>query len=1127
MSSPIPFIQPDEKGNFHVDKRAAAILNKIRTPVTVVCVAGPYRTGKSYLLNRLIYNENDPVQDASKGIGFSVGNTVNACTKGIWLWSEPYYNDVTKTTYIFLDTEGLNSTGEEVTFDTQIFSLSVLLSSIFILNTQNSITESELEQLELVAECSKKISFSKNSPQHDYNDDDNNNNNNNNNNTSSNTHHNDEVDTQLALHFPRLLWVLRDFTLGLVDKEDNPITPTQYLEGVLKPLPQTGKRGVEHKNQIRKSIRDCFIKRECLPLPRPVNDEELLRKLQLLPPERLRPEFQEGIRQLKMRSLQLYGHFKKPIQQHNQNIDLVKYIDNKPVTGDVLLGLAHIYCDAINTGGIPTILSAWQSVLENKKLSVIQDLVQKMESYLWNLVQPTIANKKGELSEPEYDEIILRQKYETKLDYFIQKVLHIEFPGDFENINTVANTLGHKTAPILEKVIEFSQMKATEYNKTLFTKIMQSIHPEHKIPYHNVFPLLCSYDIQKGEKPINNSNNIISTISSIISTFRTKAKGSNKTLVENDLLTELSNQIIGHLSSTIVSTATAFVETLQKVEHLKTKLTTARNDIVMYKDQADRYSQQVHEYSTKLTQLRDEKGQIQANLNTIQHKYELLEEQLKTIKNEKRTLTTTLENTKRELEQTISNNQIGQLELVKLQGEKKAAEVKRDEVDKKASQFEHEFKKSSELLHELQQLYKQKENDITKLEVKIQNGTDKLLSKNQLVTTLENEINGLKHQLQNMENEKNKQYDSFEKERFKFNKHGDANSQRIIDLESTIKKNEKKLVEFVNAAHTAEETIHELEQEQTSLNKQIKNFQTDIKTYQNDIRDVNNQLQTAQNNKIRDEQKIQDLTTEIVMLQDLVQTLETKQRRSSFNQQQQQQQQPTGKRKSSYELDKSIKKQRHSMDDYYDDDGDADGDADGDDDDADDDYNVQFVGQDDDDDHDDDDSALEAISRKEQKRRSTVHAFESQNDSGWSSPWNASPAKIPDQAKLIERRKRDGSIFPDGDDTKSNRNSIINPQTNKRTHSRLIDPAFKKAAKESFQIDDEVEYQKLKKTTATKNVKKTPDIPFDAPKYQDPNTCTVQQLKSWATAFDIPLPAKPTKAALIKLIKGADPRCQE
>ena len=158
---PIPFLQPDENGHFHVDPRAAAILSKITNKIAVVCVAGPYRTGKSYLLNCLIRNENPATQTSplKKGNGFTVGNTINACTKGIWLWSAPYYNPDNDTTYLFLDSEGLNSTGEEATFDTQIFSLTVLLSSIFILNIQNKITESDFEQLELVAECSKKISF--------------------------------------------------------------------------------------------------------------------------------------------------------------------------------------------------------------------------------------------------------------------------------------------------------------------------------------------------------------------------------------------------------------------------------------------------------------------------------------------------------------------------------------------------------------------------------------------------------------------------------------------------------------------------------------------------------------------------------------------------------------------------------------------------------------------------------------------------------------------------------------------------------------------------------------------------------------------------------------------------------
>ena len=44
--------------------------------VAVVAIAGLYRTGKSYILNKIIGREG----------GFSVGPTVKACTKGIWIW---------------------------------------------------------------------------------------------------------------------------------------------------------------------------------------------------------------------------------------------------------------------------------------------------------------------------------------------------------------------------------------------------------------------------------------------------------------------------------------------------------------------------------------------------------------------------------------------------------------------------------------------------------------------------------------------------------------------------------------------------------------------------------------------------------------------------------------------------------------------------------------------------------------------------------------------------------------------------------------------------------------------------------------------------------------------------------
>nr|XP_039330410.1 guanylate-binding protein 3-like [Saimiri boliviensis boliviensis] len=54
---------------------ALKILSAITQPVVVVAIVGLYRTGKSYLMNRLAGNNK----------GFSLGSTVKSHTKGIWM----------------------------------------------------------------------------------------------------------------------------------------------------------------------------------------------------------------------------------------------------------------------------------------------------------------------------------------------------------------------------------------------------------------------------------------------------------------------------------------------------------------------------------------------------------------------------------------------------------------------------------------------------------------------------------------------------------------------------------------------------------------------------------------------------------------------------------------------------------------------------------------------------------------------------------------------------------------------------------------------------------------------------------------------------------------------------------
>jgi len=48
--------------------------------VGVISVAGKYRTGKSFFLNRILL-------DQKEDSGFGVGPTINPCTKGLWIWN--------------------------------------------------------------------------------------------------------------------------------------------------------------------------------------------------------------------------------------------------------------------------------------------------------------------------------------------------------------------------------------------------------------------------------------------------------------------------------------------------------------------------------------------------------------------------------------------------------------------------------------------------------------------------------------------------------------------------------------------------------------------------------------------------------------------------------------------------------------------------------------------------------------------------------------------------------------------------------------------------------------------------------------------------------------------------------
>eukprot|EP00698_Gefionella_okellyi_P012374 TRINITY_DN3329_c0_g1_i2.p1 TRINITY_DN3329_c0_g1~~TRINITY_DN3329_c0_g1_i2.p1 ORF type:complete len:653 (-),score=101.34 TRINITY_DN3329_c0_g1_i2:88-2046(-) len=344
---PRPFIWlqgEGEKARFELGEDAVRILEAIENPVGVIAIAGLYRTGKSFILNQLVGQQS----------GFDLGATVEPCTQGIWLWAVDSSQVAglmpqmpREGTIVLLDTEGLGSYTKTETYDIQIFSLALLLSSYFIYNSMGNIDETALDRLSLVVELSKHIRTQSDSEGDQA-----------------------ALAIQLNQFFPTFLWLVRDFSLQL-EAGGKQISSNEYLKNALQPVKGEPKR-VAGKNQIRQCIVDFFPQRDCFTLKRPVNDEHLLQTLGSTVHADMRPEYLEEVKLLK-----------EHIFLHVQP----KRLFGDYVTGSMLVHLARQYVEAINSGSIPTIRTAWENVVEMQCRKAVQQASQMYQHAIDTVVK--------------------------------------------------------------------------------------------------------------------------------------------------------------------------------------------------------------------------------------------------------------------------------------------------------------------------------------------------------------------------------------------------------------------------------------------------------------------------------------------------------------------------------------------------------------------------------------------------------------------------------------------------------------------------------------------------------------------------------------------------------------------
>ncbi|XP_028643959.1 guanylate-binding protein 1-like [Grammomys surdaster] len=335
MSGPVCLIE-NVKGQLRAKQEALSFLSAIQQPVVVVAIVGLYRTGKSYLMNRL----------AGKRSGFSLGSTVQSQTKGVWMWCVPHPQKPDHT-LVLLDTEGLGDVEKgDNQNDCWIFALAILLSSTFVYNSMGVINQQALDQLHYMTELTDRIRTRCSPKDHDLEDSD-----------------------EYVSFFPDFVWNLRDFSLEL-KINGQPISADEYLENSLKFLQGTGQKEKD-LNLPQACIRKCFPTKKFV-FERPAPGKKLS-QLESLQDQDLDSDFVEQV-----------AEFCSYVFRSSK----VKTISGGlRVNGRRLKCLVTTYVEAISSGSMPCMESAVLALAQTENSAAVKKAIAHYDQQMGQSVK--------------------------------------------------------------------------------------------------------------------------------------------------------------------------------------------------------------------------------------------------------------------------------------------------------------------------------------------------------------------------------------------------------------------------------------------------------------------------------------------------------------------------------------------------------------------------------------------------------------------------------------------------------------------------------------------------------------------------------------------------------------------
>ncbi|XP_078674368.1 uncharacterized protein LOC144912690 isoform X2 [Branchiostoma floridae x Branchiostoma belcheri] len=337
-----------KRTSLYVVPEASELLEGIKEPVSVLSICGPCRSGKSYILSRLLGTAD----------AFELGHLWDSQTYGIWMGTKVLRGK--NFTIVLLDTEGIDAAGASADQDASILVLTTLLSSQLIYNSLSVPYKRDLENMQCFIKLARGISVRKGG-----------------------------VTRISAFHefFPDFLWLLRDVSLKMENEDGEEMDPTEYLKIRVLGRPSSDEFDDESiSDKVGRAILTVFPSVECATLERPSHIARITNNI-TKHTDSLNPDFNKGVNALTERLL-LKSRAKR------------SYDKGSTVSGVALSFMVNHYVEAVNDpNSIPALDNTWQNIVELMRTKAIEEVVDEYNLQMQAQVATATNNWQDPLEE--------------------------------------------------------------------------------------------------------------------------------------------------------------------------------------------------------------------------------------------------------------------------------------------------------------------------------------------------------------------------------------------------------------------------------------------------------------------------------------------------------------------------------------------------------------------------------------------------------------------------------------------------------------------------------------------------------------------------------------------------------